>query len=107
MTVAQKKRMRRRRRFRRNVKRTILNILLAPMRMPRITGDTLETAIKLSEVTGIVFIALLLAHLFNPELIGVFLVIVSAVVFAGCLLTIKLGDYQNQLEELRYYGFNI
>lgn len=107
MTIAQKKRMRRRRRFRRNVKRVILNILLAPMRMPRIAGSTLENAIKFSEITGIVFAAMLIAHLFNPEFIGLLIVIVTAAAFVVCLMTIKLGDYQDQLEELRYYGFNI
>lgn len=107
MTVAQKKRMRRRRRFQRNMKRAVLNVLLAPMRMPRITGPTLENAMRLSEISGIVFASMLLAHLFNPKLVGLFVVVIAAVAFAGCLLTIKLGEYQNQLEELKYYGFNI
>lgn len=107
MTVSQRKRLRRRRKFRRNVRRTILSILLAPARMPRITGPMIDTAMHMSEVAGLVFVSLLMMHLFNPSLIGVFIVVVSAIIFAGCLLAIKLGDYQGQLEEMKYYGFNI
>lgn len=107
MTVAQKKRLRRRRKFQRNVKKTILNILLAPARMPKISGSMLDTVMHMSEILGIVLATTLVMHLFNPGLIGVAIVVIAAIAFVGCLLTVKLGDYQDQLEEMKYYGFNI
>lgn len=107
MTAVQKKRMRRRRKFKRNTKRLILNILLMPARMPRISGIILERTTQLSDVTGLLFMAVLIGHMFNSELIGTFPVVATALAFAVCLLALKIGDYQDQLEELKYYGYKI
>lgn len=107
MTAVQKRRIRRKRRFVRNTKRIIVSILLAPARMPRVTAQLFEQLMKASEVTGIVFVAVLMMHLFNPVLIKTPIVVMAALMFIGCLLTLKLGDYQDRLEEMKYYGFNI
>jgi len=107
MTSVQRRRLRRRRRFVRNVKRTILNIMLAPARMPRITSQTIDQAMKWSEITGTIFVTALMIQLSNPSTLCKFFTIISAVAFVTLLLTMKLGDYQDQLDELKYYGYNI
>lgn len=107
MTAVQKRRLRRRRRIVRNVKKLILNILLAPARMPRVTVQMAETAMHYCEVTGIIFVASLIGHMFNSALIGTFFVVLTAIAFISCLLIIKLSDYQYQLEQMSYYGFTL
>ena len=107
MTQVQRKRMRRRRRFVRNCKRTVVNILLMPARMPKVSVTMIEQAMHASEIAGMVFIAVLLAHLFNPVIFKTAFVILTALIFVTFLLIVKLGDYQDQLEEMKYYGFNI
>lgn len=107
MTAARKRRIRRKRRFVRNFKRTVVAILLMPARMPKINSVMIDQAMHASEVTGMIFVALLMMHLFNPKLISTPAVVISALCFVGFLLTVKLGDYQDQLEEMQYYGYNI
>ena len=107
MTAVQRKRLRRRRRMVRNIKKIILNVLLAPARMPRVTTQMADTAMHYCEIVGILFVAALIAHMFNPQLFKTFIVVITATAFVVCLLTVKLSDYQNQLEEMSYYGFNL
>lgn len=107
MTAARKKRLRRKRRFVRNIKRTVVAILLMPARMPKINSVMIDQAMHASEVSGMIFVALLMMHLFNPKLIALPLVVLSAMCFIFFLMVIKLGDYQDRLEEMRYYGYNI
>lgn len=75
--------------------------------MPRITSSMLDRAMHTSEITGIVFAAVLMTHLFNPLLVSTGVVVIAAGCFIGCLMFIKFGDYQDQLEEMKYYGYNI
>lgn len=107
MTAVQRKRMRRRRRIVRNLKRTIYNIMVAPAKMPRITSQWIDQAMRYSEVAGMIFVISLTIQLANPNFLTKIGVILSAVAFLIFITTIKLGDYQDQLDELKYYGYNI
>lgn len=107
MTAVQRRRMKRRRRFVRNLKRTIISIMLAPAKMPRVTVQKIDQAMRMSEIAGAIFIAVLMLQLSNPSTLGKVVTFICAAVFVGLLLTVKLGDYQDQLEELKYYGYNI
>ena len=75
--------------------------------MPKITSSMVNTAMHLSEAAGMIFAAVLMFHLFNPKLIGSAAVALTALAFIACLVFVKFADYQDQLEELKYYGYNI
>lgn len=107
MTAVEKRRLRRRRRFIRNVKRAITEILLAPARMPRVDVSMAEAAMRASETAGIIFVACLMLHMIKPQYMNVVFVAMAGSVFVVLLLVVKLGDYQDRLEELKNYGLNI
>ena len=97
----------RRRRIVRGMKKTFINVVFAPTRIPRIKGDTLELIMKLCEIAALSFAALLVLHIAVPDVIKTGVVIICGVIFAGLLLAIKLSDYQEKMEQYRYYGFRI
>lgn len=101
--MSKKKRLRARRRFVRNVKRIIFNIIVAPARMPRVSGSLAEQAMRACEISGVVFVGILMAHLFNPDVFKTAFVVLAALVFVSFIIMIKLGEYQDSLEELRLY----
>ncbi len=104
MTSAQRKRIKMKKRFRRNVKKTIRYILFAPGKLPKIRVQMLGQVIKFCEASGVMFVISLLAHLLNPDQVNTVLSIVSAGVFFLLLLIIKLEHYQEILERQEYSG---
>lgn len=107
MSEAERRRQRRRRKVTRSVKRTLTGIVLAPARMPRITGEKAENLMRICEIVAILFVALLILHMAFPEFMGVTIVVIAGAVFAGLLALIRLGDYQDKLVEYELYGFKI
>lgn len=105
MTSAQRKRIKMKKRFKRNVKKTVRRILLAPGKLPKIRLQMLEQVIRICEASGILFVVSLLMHLLNPDYINMVLSIVSAAIFFTLLLIIKLGHYQEILERQEYSGY--
>ncbi len=101
------RRGRRRRKIIRGMKKTFINVVFAPARIPKIKGDMLETIMRLCEIAALAFAALLVLHIAVPDVIKTVLVILCGAVFAALLLTIKLSDYQEKIEQYRYYGFRI
>ena len=96
-----------RRRFSRSIKKAFFGILLAPARIPRITGEKVERLMSFSEITAICFVAVLMLHMIVPDIIGTFAVILVGAVFAVLLGMILLADYQDKLVEYELYGFKI
>ena len=107
MSNLKKRRLRRRRRIVRSVRRTVLGIILAPLKMPMLTASMVSSMMKLCEVVAVVFVFLIIAHISAPELIAQGIVIAAGVAFAILLLAIKYSDYRERLEEYRYYGFKV
>lgn len=105
MTVAQRKRVKRKKRFKRNAKRMLRCILFAPGKLPKIRLQTLEQIIRACEVSGILFVISLLTYLLKPDQINMMLSVVSAAVFFTQLLVIKLGHYQEVLERQEYLEY--
>ncbi len=105
--MTEQKRRRRRRRMIRNIKRTIINLILFPARMPRINEDMVAQALKGSEIAGIAFLVVLLLRMANPDNINIIFVMMAAAVFLTLLSVIKLADYQDRLTELDLYGLHV
>lgn len=102
MTSTQRKRIKMKKRIKRSVKKVIRFVLLAPAKLPRIRVHTVEQAVKTCEVSGILFVVSLLTCLLSPDKINLILSIVTAAVFFGLLLLIKLENYQEILEEQEF-----
>lgn len=107
MNDAKRRRLRRRAKASRRIKRTVSEILLAPAKMPRITGDRAEALMKYCEMAALIFVAVLMFHMAAPELVGVLLVAGTGIVFGALLALICLGGYQDKLVEYELYGFKI
>lgn len=107
MSAAQRRRLRRKKKFVRNFKRTLTNIILAPARMPRISGDKLDRLMHGCEIIAIAFVAVLMLHMAVPTIIGTLPVVVIGVAFAFFLFMIGLSDYQEKLVQYDLYGFKI
>lgn len=107
MSGAQRRRVKRRRNFARSVKRGFKGVLLAPGRIPRITDDVVSRIMGLCEGAAIFFVIMLMLHMAMPDTIGMIMVIISGMVFAGLMLTVGLADYQDKLAEYELYGFKI
>lgn len=105
MTSAQRKRIKMKKRFKRNVKKTVRFILLAPGKLPRIPLQMLEHVIRVCEASGILLVVALLTHLLIPNYINTVLSIVSATMFFTLLLIIKLEHYQEVLERQEYLEY--
>ena len=107
MSEGQRRRIRRRRRVVKGFKRTFINIVFAPARIPKIKQDTVDVLMRLCESAALAFVAILVMHIAMPELIKTGIVVFMGIVFAALLFVIKLSDYQQKIEQYRYYGFRI
>ncbi len=107
MSEGQRRRVRRRRRVVKGFKRTFINIVFAPARIPKIKQDTVDVLMRLCESAALAFVAILVMHIAMPELIKTGIVVFVGIVFAALLFVIKLSDYQHRIEQYRYYGFRI
>ncbi len=107
MSAAQRRRARRRRKIVRGVRKTFLNVVFAPMRMPKIKQESVDLLMRLCEIAALAFVALLVAHIANPALVNTVFVVLTGIVFALFGALIKLSDYQEKIEQYRYYGFRI
>lgn len=99
MTYEQRERIRRRKRFKRDLMRLVRSILLIPARMPRVSGHVIASAVKACETCGIIFVVILITSMLNPNGLLVFLRTVSALAFFSLFFFIKLEEYQDYLEE--------
>ena len=91
----------------RGCKKTFINLVFAPARIPKIRQDTVDTLMRLCEIAALVFVCVLVGHIAIPQLIRTGVVVVAGVIFAVLLGIIKLSDYQEKIEQYRYYGFRI
>lgn len=107
MSDGQKRRARRRRKVSRGLRRTLINIIFAPSRVPKIKQDTVDFMMNLCEITAVIFAFALVMHMAVPSVIKTGLVVFVGIVFAALLLAIKFSDYQEKIEQYRYYGFRI
>ncbi len=103
MTIEERQRIRRRKRMKKNLMRTLRTIMLMPARMPRIRGQALTLAVKACEVAGITFVILLVTCMLNPGGVLAFLRTISAITFFSLFFFIKIEEYQVLLEN---YSFN-
>ena len=104
---SKRRRNARRRKVVRGMKKTFINVVFAPARIPKIKGDTLQFIMKLCEIAALSFAAALVLHIAAPEMIRTGVVVFCGVIFAVLLFMIKLSDYQEKIEQYRYYGFRI
>lgn len=100
MSSAKRRRSSRKRSMKRNLQKLLCTILLAPARMPKIRLTILDNTIRACEVTGIIFVILLLISLTTPTGLYVILSVCFAMIFVVLLFVIKLSEYQEHLEEL-------
>lgn len=105
MTDVQRRRAKNRRKFARNVRRTARNVLLMPGKIPPITMDMVEVAMRVCEVVGVLFVISLIANLVSDSSAVSMINLVMGVIFAGFLLFIKFAGYQDRLirEDLSNY----
>ena len=89
------------------VRKTFINVVFAPARIPKIKQDTVDTLMRLCEIAALVFVSVLVIHIAVPQLIRTGAVVISGIIFAVLLGVIKLSDYQEKIEQYRYYGFRI
>ena len=95
-----RRKIRRRRKFVRNFKRTIRSILLMPGKIPPIDIRTVDLCMKLCEGVGLVFVGTLIATLIGKGGLVSVVNLISGLAFAGLLLFIKLADIQDRLVRL-------
>lgn len=98
MTYEERERIRRRRRMKKNIRRTMRTILLLPSHMPRIPGQVFATAVKACELIGLAFVVILICSMLNPSGLMTFLRTVSALAFFTLFFFIKIDEYQDILE---------
>lgn len=105
MTDVQRRRAKSRRKFARNVKRTARNVLLMPGKIPPITMDMVEVAMKACEIVGVLFVISLIANLVSDNAAISMINLAMGIIFVGFLLFIKFADYQDRLirEDLSNY----
>ena len=107
MSKGARRRARRSGRLTRGLKKTFINIVFAPTRIPKIKEDTVDTLMRLCEIAAIVFVTALFIHIAVPALVKTGIVVICGGAFAVLLALIKLSDYQHMIEKYRYYGFRI
>ncbi len=109
MTMYSHSRRRRKRHSRivRGFKKTFINVVFAPARVPKIRQDTVDMLMRLCEIAALVFVCALVGHIALPQLVLTGVVVAAGVLFAVLLGTIKFSDYQEKIEQYRYYGFRI
>ncbi len=69
MSEGQRRRTRRRRRVARGFKKTFINVVFAPTRIPKIKQDSVDLLMRLCEIAALAFVTFLLFHMALPELI--------------------------------------
>lgn len=89
------------------MKKTFINLVFAPTRIPKIKQESVDLLMKLSEIAAITFVCALVFHIVLPEVLRTGVVVFFGIVFAALLSLIKLSDYQEKIERYRYYGFRI
>ena len=92
-----KKTLRRRRKLLRNIRKTVRAVLLMPGRIPPIDDRTVESGMRYCEITGIIFVLTLIAHLTCDSVVVAALNITAGIAFFGLIFFIKLADYQDRL----------
>lgn len=107
MSEGKRRRIRRRKKVVRGFKKTFIQLVFAPARIPKIRQDSVDLLMKLCEIAAIVFVSALVFHMAMPELISTAVVVFAGILFAVLLSLIKLADYQEMIEQYRYYGFRI
>jgi len=107
MSAGQRRRMRRRRKVIRGFKKTFINIVFAPTRIPKIKRDTCDFLMKLCEIAALTFVSMLVLHMAVPTMVKTGIVVFTGAAFVILLGLIKLSDYQEKMEQYRYYGFRI
>lgn len=107
MSSYQKRRLKRRRRISRSARKTLINLLFAPLRMPKMTAGLVAFLMKICEGCALLFVFLLVIHMAAPEVVATGLVIFAGIVFVGLLGVVKFSDYQEKIEQYKYYGFRI
>ena len=107
MNGSNRRKIRRRDRIRRGFRKTFINIVFAPARIPKITRDMVDVLMRACEVAAMTFVIVLIAHITSPDHIHVGVVIVTGGIFAALISLIKLSEYQEKIEQYRYYGFRL
>ncbi len=107
MSAGRRRGERYRKKVARGVKKTFINVVFAPARIPKIKQDTVDFLMKLCEIAAVGFVAALVAHMASPDFIKTGIVVVFGIAFAVLIGAIKLSDYQEKIEQYRYYGFRI
>ena len=107
MSEGHRRRIRRRRKVARGVKKTFISLVFAPARIPKIKQDSVDLLMKLCEISALVFVCALVGHMSSPDFIGTGPVVFVGVLFGAFLSLIKLADYQEKIEQYRYFGFRI
>lgn len=107
MSEGQRRRLRRKRRMVRGMKKTFINVVFAPARIPKIKQESVDLLMRLSEIAAVTFAAALVAHIASPDLLKTGVVVFFGVIFTVLLSLIKLSEYQEKIEQYRYYGFRI
>lgn len=107
MSESQRRRARRRRKITRGFRKTFINLVFVPARIPKIRQDTVDILMKACEIAALAFVSMLVLHITAPEIVKSAIVIICGAVFAALLFVIKLSDYQEKIEQYRYYGFRI
>ncbi len=107
MSEGQRRRYRRRRKVVRGFRKTFINIVFAPTRIPKIKQDSVDLLMRLCEIASLTFVSALVFHMAMPQIIRTGVVVFVGILFAVLLSLIKLADYQEKIEQYKYYGFRI
>ena len=93
--------------MRRRFRKTFINLVFAPARIPRITRDMADVLMRFCEIAAMVLVVAIISHIVSPDVIKVGVVIAAGGIFAILMSLIKLSEYQEKIEQYRYYGFRI
>ena len=63
MSEGQRRRIRRRRKVVKGFKKTFINVVFAPARIPRIKQDSVDLLMRLCEIAALTFVSALVFHL--------------------------------------------
>lgn len=107
MSESKRRRLRRKRRVVRGVKKTFINLVFAPARVPKIKQDTVDLLMRLCEGAALSFVCVLVLHMAVPNMVKTGIVVICGIAFVALLAVIKFSDYQEKIEQYRYYGFRI
>jgi len=68
-----------------------------PGRIPPIDVRTVESSMRLCEISGVIFVLTLIAHLVSESRVIAGMNIIAGLAFFGLVFFIKLADYQDRL----------